>query len=408
MTITLGSTLVHHAKLHAPWQERWILEVHFDGPPPSGLVAVQWGNARFSGTVLPTKSGEVVTTGVATIIGGFGWQSKPPASWLIDTVAAPARVASQVAQLIGETLVIGADSMRQGRSAYARANDYASNILRDLLAKDALWWMDFDGTTQAATDRPASTCTAEVLHYEPAARRVKLDIEDPSQALVGATIPAKGERFPEAQRIRQVDIVADENGIECWAMLDPAIARSRVANLIEQIAMGAPPNPHATLRAATVQSQESDGRVSLRLEERDKELADPKPTSVWYGVPGVSADFFFGTRTLLGFDRANPDNPFAALFSPLGQTGHVPKKVRHEANEEIRMVGASAGVVRVGAVPTFALAREVDVSALLTALQSAAATMSASPIPEVVAVGGILSTALSSVTITGTTKLEAQ
>ncbi len=350
MTITLGSRLVHRAKLHVPWSGRWVLEVHFDGAPPSGLVSVQWGQTKLTGTVIPTKSGEVITTGVATIVGGFGWQNKVPALWLVDTAAPPTRVAAQLAQAVGETLVIGAGSIRQGRNAYSRPNDYASNILRGLLSEGAAWWVDFDGTTNAAMDRPASTCTAEVMHYEPDARRVKLDIEDPSQALVGATIPAKGERFPEAQRIRQIDITADENGFECWALTEPTIQSSRVAELIEQIVGNAPPNAFATLRGATVQSQDTQRRVSIRYEDRDKELDDEKFVRAWCGVPGVSAEVFSGTRMLAGFDRADPTNPFACLWSPYGEPGHVAKKVFHEANNEIRFFAESAGVGRFGII----------------------------------------------------------
>lgn len=369
MTITLGSTLVHRAKLHVPWSGRWVVEVHFDGSPPSGKVTVQWGNTRLVGTVLPSKSGEVLTTGVATIIGGIGWQQEPPAAWLVDTVAGIPRVAAQLAQAVGETLVIGAGSLREGRKAYARANQYASLILQDLLAENVAWWVDFDGTTNTATDRPSSTCNAEVMAYEPESRLVKLDIDDPSQAPIGATIPAKGERFPIAQRIRQVDITADERGIECWAMLDPLIQKSRVAELIEQLVANAAPNPHAMLRGATVQSQGADRRVSLRFEERDKELADPLPVRAFCGVPGVSAEVFSGTRTLLAFDRADPTNPFAALWSPYGEAGHVPKKVFHEANSEIRVFAESAGTMRVG-VATSPVALASNLVAYLNAGES--------------------------------------
>jgi hypothetical protein len=113
---------------------------------------------------------------------------------------------------------------------------------------------------------------------------------------------------------------------------------------------------YSHFRGATVQSQDRFGKVSLRLEERDRELSDSLPVSVWCGVPGVSAEVFSGTRMMLAFDRGDPSNPFAALFSPLGQTGHVPKKVAHEAHEEIRFFGESAGVGKFGTGTTKAVA----------------------------------------------------
>lgn len=138
MNIVLGTRLCHRGKIYVPWAGRPVLRVWFDGIAPSGLVTVQWGNTPIVGTVLPSKSGDVVGEGVATIVCGAGWHETPQSAWLIDTTASPARVAQQVAELVDETLVIGANSIRQGRSAYARADRPASETLLDLLAESAL------------------------------------------------------------------------------------------------------------------------------------------------------------------------------------------------------------------------------------------------------------------------------
>lgn len=352
MNIILGTRLCHRAKLYIPWAGRPVLRVWFDGLAPSGLVTAQWGRTPIVGTVLPSMSGDVVGEGVATIVCGVGWHSAIPAAWLIDAAAAPIEAARQLATLAGETLIIGTNSIRQGRTAYARANRPASETLIDLLADNAIWWVDLDGTTRTATNRPSGTVSGElVLFYDAEARTVQLDAEEPSQLPIGATIQAIAERFPVAQRIRELRFEADENGVVAWADLnEPTKPLPRLA---EQLEPRIPALPYQQLRAGTVQSQDAQGRVSLRLEERDKELADPRPIPAWCGTPGVSAEVFSGTRTLLGFDRADPSNPFAALWSPVGQAGHVPNIVRHEAFLRIEMVAASAGKVQVGtpAVP---------------------------------------------------------
>jgi hypothetical protein len=405
MNIIIGPKLCTKAKLYCPWSARWVLEVHLDGAPPSGKVTVQWGNTKLVGTVVPNNTGQSVGAGAAIIVGGIGWQNIPPSSWLVDTMAKPATVAQQLAQAIGETLTIGANSCREGRVAYARAMQPASMTLENLLAENALWWVGLDGATNTGTDRPSSICSAEVLHVEPHTRRIKLDAEEPSKAQPGMIIKARDERLLVDQRIREVWFEADEHGVQCWAECDGAGPLARLPELLASIVSEQAAYSH--FRGATVQSQDRFGKVSLRLEERDRELSDSLPVSVWCGVPGVSAEVFSGTRMMLAFDRGDPSNPFAALFSPLGQTGHVPNKVRHEANNEIRFFKESAGVGKFG-VTTAPLVHASEVTRLVTTLQNLGASLSLSPVPEVAAVGAAITAAFLAYAVAGTTKLEAQ
>lgn len=350
-TIAIGRRLVHRARFHGTWIGRWVLRVWFDGEPPTGKVTVHWGSTQLPGTVLQNKSGASVGEGVATIVGGAGWHNEPPATWLVNAMATPAQVAHQLAQAVGENLVVSAGALRPGRLAYARARQPASDTLRDLLADGALWWVELDGTTRAATDHPSPALSSDiVLEYDPEARVAKLDILEPSQVPIGGVIPAASERFPEL-RIYSIDIEASEEGVLTMARTEPPVADvPHVAALLQSVMAGAPVPAHATWRTATVQSQDAQRRPSLRFEERDKELADPLPVRAFCGVPGVSAEVFTGTRTLLAFDRADPTNPIAAMWSPFGEPGHVPRKVYHEAAEEIRFFIQSSGIMRVGLV----------------------------------------------------------
>jgi hypothetical protein len=367
--ITIGPRIVHRAKLFLPWVGRWVLRAWFIGAVPSGKVTVQWGQTKLVGTVDASKSGEVVGESVVTIVGGAGWQNEPPAAWLIDTTAAPIRVAEQVATLIGETLTVDASALRAGRNAFARPNINAARILESLLVDGAPWWITLEGNTRAATDRPETFISPHVvIEFDAEARTCTLDIDEPAN-LIGATIAASGERVPFPVRIYEAHITADETGVHCKARLEkPTSAAPTISAHLEALTRNQPPAPHATWRGATVQSQTSAREVSLRLDARDKELSDPLPVHAWYGVPGVSAEVFSGTRTMLAFDRHEPANPFAALWSPYGQTGHVPKKVYHEANEELRFLASSTGVGRFGAV-TVPVAKAPDLVAYLQALE---------------------------------------
>jgi len=411
MTISIGSRLVYRARLDVHWVGRWVLRAWFADAPPTGKVTVQWGNAQLVGSVVPEKSGLVSGEGVVTIVGGIGWQNEPPALWLVDVSASPAKVAQQLAQAIGETLSADASAIRPGRSAFARANQSAARTLESLLAPNALWWIDFAGVAHAALDRPAPAFDpARVLEFDAEARTVKLDIEEPGD-IVGATIAASGERIPFASRMYELSLIANEKGTHAIARIEaPTRTMPYLASLIADAAADATPEPHATFRGATVQSQDASRRVSLRLDSRDKELDDPLPVPAWCGVPGVSAEVFSGTRSFLAFDRADPTAPFAALWSPFGEAGHVPKKVYHEANEEIRFLGTSAGVGRFGTT-TEALAKADPTQRLFDAVKAFATAAKASGTdPTLVAAATALEVALSPPFIYDfpTTKLESQ
>jgi hypothetical protein len=127
------------------------------------------------------------------------------------------------------------------------------------------------------------------------------------------------------------------------------------------------------------------------------------------GVPGVTSTPTDGETCVVMLVGAD-GTPYVIARAAEGMPGHTPQEVRHDATSAIRLISktASAGAKVYVGTTTFALARAVDVTSLLTELRASATTMSASGVPEVVAVGGIITAALSGVTITPTTKLEAQ
>jgi hypothetical protein len=111
---------------------------------------------------------------------------------------------------------------------------------------------------------------------------------------------------------------------------------------------------------------------------------------------------------VVAFAGADESDPVAFLSTPLGQPGHVPIAVRHDATTEIRLVGASAGVVRVGASGTQAVALGPALDAVVAALATLASTLgSATTIANVAAAGAALTTAIAALPPTKSTRLEA-
>lgn len=151
------------------------------------------------------------------------------------------------------------------------------------------------------------------------------------------------------------------------------------------------------------------GRLSLQKVSELDGAPDALPVEVWPGVPGVTSIPAPGELVIVAFVGID-QCPAVISRAPSGGAGHPPLEVRLDAETEIRALGAvasDAAVMRVGASPTFPLARAVDLQSLLSAIQGAAITLSGLPDPHAAAVGAALDSALSGVTVTPTTRLEA-
>ncbi len=414
--VSVNGRACHRAELVIPWSGCWVLRVWLDGPPPAGRVTVAWGGSTLVGTVQADAQGSFLGEGSCVIVGGAGWSSTPRALWLQNDDPgglSSAAVAQQLAREIGESLVLDSSALRPGRVAHARARQPAALTLGALLAAGAVWWVDLDGTTHAAASRPAPVLSSDVvLELDPSRRRALLDVEHPGQVPVGAVIPASGERWPATLRLRELRAEAGPEGLRFWGQFaEEPTGGPRIAALVEQLVRGAEPAPHATWRRAAVESQGPDGRVSLRLADRGGELPDPKPVPVWCGVPGVSAKVYRGAQTWLAFGSNDPTQPFAALWSPMGQGVHVPRSVAHEAVEEIRFVGNSLGLVRVGpgsAPDMRPVAMAPAVASMRTALDTfASAVAGAADLAAVKTAAGTLHSALAAITGLAATRLEA-
>lgn len=184
--------------------------------------------------------------------------------------------------------------------------------------------------------------------------------------------------------------------------------RSGLALLVR--ADGVPELPGLPFERARVISQGEDGRVSLQLVNRSGDRPDLLDGRIplWCGTSGVSVDPTPGQEVVLGYSRADLSDPVAFLAAPRGQPGHVPLRVRHEAVEEIAFVANSLGIVRVGPEGTQKVALGPALDSVLADVQAFAATVStATTVPQIAAAAATLQGALSAITLTSATRLEA-
>lgn len=372
MTISINGLPIHSAELHAPSVESWTLDIAYTGDAlPSGLVTVLWGNATFKGTVDPLHVGVFNTEIQCKIIGGFGWSTELPATWYqSDSPGVNGKtIATKAAEAVGENLVDApVTTYRPLRVSYSRGKRTAGETLTDSLAPGNRWWADFEGATRVGV-RPAPSIAARValLDYDPASKWAELDADDPSN-LIGATIPADPVRGFPALMITELFAWGNDDGFRYRACvaLAPEQGNSRLVEAMRVLVKALVPElPALQLRRARITSQSNDGRVSLQQVDRDGSVSDFGRTdgavSLYAGTPGTSADLDLAAtefrqgsapETILAFASADQSAPFTFLAAPLGQPGHVPLIVRHEAWNEVRFVGASSGKVFVGASPT--------------------------------------------------------
>jgi hypothetical protein len=435
--ITIDGRPVHRAELHVPWSERWQIKVALDGTEAlTGLVTIQWGATTLVGTVDDDESGTWQGETIATIVGGPGWAQEIPPVWQQSDSPGLSglTVARQVAELVGETLAgpttgaaVAASSFRPLRVSYACPRATAASVLQDCLAPGAGWWIDFDGATRVGA-RPAPPTPARValLELQAAEGWATLDAADPSDVLVGSTLAADPTRGLPALRIVELWAWSGPDGERYRAHVAaaPPSGASRLASAFERLARAAAPElPSLAVRRARVTSQGSDGRVSLVQVDRAGDVPDVGRTEgavrLYPGLAGTSAevDTAASPEVVLAFSRADWSDPLAFLAAPLGQPGHVPVRVRHEASTEILMVTASAGKVLVGPLGAgeaarVPVAKAPPVEAIQAALEVFAGALAGAAPPgptpaQVLAAATALQTALQAVLPIPTARLES-
>jgi hypothetical protein len=261
-------------------------------------------------------------------------------------------------------------------------------VLEDVLAPGVCHWTDFDGATRAGV-RPAPSTPPRValLDYDAASKWADIDADDPTN-LLGATIPADPIRQTPALVINELFAWASDEGFRYRAAVSTVQSSepSRLAAALRDLVRGFVPElPALELRRARVTAQGNDGRVSVQQVNRDGEVSDFGRTEnnggavrLYAGTAGASAELDLRgdqkPETILAFAHADNSDPIAFLAPPVGQPGHVPFRSFYEAADTLRMVGNSAGRVKVGAAPTKAVALAPD---LVTYLQASEACWAA-------------------------------
>lgn len=149
-------------------------------------------------------------------------------------------------------------------------------------------------------------------------------------------------------------------------------------------------------------------RFSLQKVFEADGVPDVVPIDNWPGVAGWAYTPTPGELVIVAFVGVDL-RPCIIAHAPLGESGHTPVSSLVDATAELKLLTkatSSAAKCTVGAVP-LALAHGAPVASFKTAVQAFAAATMVSTDPTLAAAASALNEALTAITITQTTKLEA-
>lgn len=341
---TIGGQPATRAVIELPASGAWWADVDCElAPDVSGTVDLVAGGMTLRGTVQSERAGTYGQRRTLRLIGGAGaWGATLAARHYHNDAGVRARtVLEDAAREAGETIVIDAAiGARVLGADFVREAGPASRALR-AAAGDAVWWVDTDGTTRLAAERPTTTAMAgayDVLEHDPRARVVTLACDDLSAVGVGSII---SEGLDEAQTVREATIYVEESGLRMRARCGAVAGQSQLAReLLRVIEQTVSTRLWGRWRYRVVRV--STDRLELQPVRRDSGLPDALPISMWPGVAGSHAKPALGAEVLVEFLEGDRAQPVVTGFSGKDGVGHAPDEQTLSVGTTLRLGDASA------------------------------------------------------------------
>jgi hypothetical protein len=315
LRVTVGYT--------GPWQA----EAHVSTPDALGTpCTIKLGPLTLTGTPLAAMDGTYAEQRRTRIVGGAGaWGVQVPAAGYHNDAGIKARlIADDVARTIGETIGTFIPAAERIGVDYARPAGTASSVLTAIIG-NAAWWVDYAGTTHVGP-RPVTTVDPDlytVLSYDPAERTATLQVDNPADIPVGATI-AEGLDVPGV--VRELEIIASGTEalrVNVW-LGGTAQDGARLAGLLAAITRRVAEDRLYGVYRYRVVSQGTDGRLDLQAVQQAAGLPDLRAITVWPGTSGTWAKVTPGSESLVMFVAGDRAQPLVMALGPYGQGGFAP------------------------------------------------------------------------------------
>lgn len=330
--VTANDQPLVSVELHVPHRGAWWAKLEFvDAPDIEGEVEIAIDEMRMTGTIVPERGG---THGehrrCLVFAGAAGWGTEvEPLHYRSDTGVRAVLVAEDAARAAGETLDTFEPAEERIGPHYVRQGGFARRVLEDVIG-DVLWWVDYDGVTHVASERPEVEATSDnyrVLDYDPLERIITLEIQDPRGVVVGSLLE---EGLDEAQTVRELDLKASSAGLRM------------------QVWTGAGRYGLADSQAYSVHRRYSDGHLwgswRYRVTRMSGDKIDARPVLSAHGlpelvavecspgIPGCDVDIPDGLEVLIEFVEGNRALPRVVAFAGHDQPAWTPTRLTIDAD----------------------------------------------------------------------------
>lgn len=336
--VTINGVPVLSGTIAAPLRGVWTADLVIDQPDGSGFeagtaVSIEAADGvTLSGTVAPQRTGDFLDAVHVRVLGGAGGMGATVTARGYTQPSAYVRdVLNGLATDSGETLSsdISADLLGTNLVAWAviaQPTSHALEALLAIVAPAASWRILADGTLWMGEESwPSSSPTYELENHDPAQVTYTIGVTSPS-IMPGVDVEGIGkvarvEHIIEAERIQTkiwTDLTDDDRG-----------PRASIAKIVRQEMAGI---DYFALYDAKVVSQSADG-ATVDVQPGDERLPGMSKIPLRLGLPGTVAKFAPGQYVRLGWDRGNPQMPYACLF---------------QGGETVTELDMDAAIVRLG------------------------------------------------------------
>jgi hypothetical protein len=339
-----GEPLVS-VELHVPHRGAWWARIEFvDAPELEGSVELAIDELRLVGTIVSDHDGTHCGHRRALVFAGAaGWGTEvEPQHYRADTGVRAALVAEDAARTAGETLGTFEPASERLGSHYVRQGGLARRVLEDAIG-EVLWWVDYDGVTHVAAERPEVEAEADdyrVLDYDPLERVATLEISDPRTVIVGSQLT---EGLDVPQVVRELDLKASPRGLrmQVWTGagrygLADSQAYAVHRRYAEARLWGSWRYRVTRMNGHVVGGGELGVLVYDSLDARPVLSAHGLPELVHVelspGVPGCSVELPEGLEILVEFVEGNRALPRVVAFAGPDQSTWVPTRLTLDAD----------------------------------------------------------------------------
>lgn len=303
-----------------------------------GKVAVRTGDAIWTGTVLPQKTGVFASLGQHRIVGGGGgWGMMLPSKSYHNDAGVLALSVAEDAARAAEEIIGGFDPQvpRVGAD-YVRRAGVASAALDGVIG-DRSWWVDRDGTTRVGAREPSDMAREDydVMRFDPRERVADLVVDDLRKISIGSRFFVDDETEVEAHELR-ISISQDEFRVRVWCGGE-LNSHGRIVSALSSIAQRQ--NAHKIFgkwryRVIAMSAE----RAQLQAVSPSSGLPDIIPVSLYHGVPGAQSTLAPSAIVLVEFIEGDPTMPIVTAFG----SGTNPVELSFSATASLSLGSDSA------------------------------------------------------------------